>query len=468
MAREERRRTARSPSLSLKSGESVGLRGSRERHFFLRTRIGRIARPAAIILVALAFVALAANAATKVERVALENGLTLLFQLDKASTVTTVQIFIRGGKAAIPDGKAGLAYLTTRLALEITDDGKAQDMMAQATRLASNAQGDFSVISLECLSENLEEAVKTAGQIILDPLFSGPRIERIREFMANQGRIEQDEATSAGTLEILKAFYAGTGYGASPYGTPGTLKAIEKKDIVDFYEKTLRSGNVVFSVVSDVERATIEALAQKYFAKLKPGQSEAAPRPEAKVPDPREIRLEKDTKQTYVALAYPLPALTGRTYVMAMALENLIGKGPGSRLWPLRAEKNLAYDVNCNANVMLGGGIIEAYLEADKTKMDAALEGLKSVLGELGQNGIDENELRVTKTLLRANVLRANEMKSPRARKVGQLEMLGLGGEYFETFFADLETLTLDEFNAYITAVLDPARCLTVVIGPKS
>ncbi|MDH4197712.1 MAG: insulinase family protein, partial [Candidatus Aminicenantes bacterium] len=289
-----------------------------------------------------------------------EKGLSLLYQQDMASTVTTVQVFIRGGKAATPAEKAGLAYLTTRLALEITDEGKAQDMMAQATRLAANTQEDFSLISLECLSENLEEALQTAGQIILDPLFSGIRIDRIRDFMVNQGRLEQDEATYAGYLEILKAFYGGTGYGASPYGTQETLKAIEKKDITGFYEQSLRAGNMVFTVVSDVERPTIETLIQKYFAKLKPGQSEPAPRPEAKVPETREIRLEKDTKQTYVALAYPLPALSARTYVMALALENIIGKGPGSRLWPLRAEKNLAYNVNCSANVMLGGGIIEA------------------------------------------------------------------------------------------------------------
>jgi predicted Zn-dependent peptidase len=410
----------------------------------------------------------AARAATKVERVVFENGLTLLYQQDKASAATSVQVFIRGGKAAAPDGKAGLAYLTTRLALEITDEGKAQEVMAQATRMASNALEDFTLISLECLSENLEDALKTAGRIILDPLFSGIRIDRIRDFMTNQGRLEQDEATQAGYLEILKGFYGGTGYGAPVYGTPETLKAIEKKDIQGFYERSMRSGNMVFSVVSDVDRPTIEGHVQKYFAKLKPGQSEPVAPPEPKAPEPREVRLEKDTKQSYVALAYSLPALSPRTYVMALALENLAGKGPGSRLWPLRAEKNLAYNVNCSATLMRGGGVIEAFLEADKTKTDAALEGLKAVMGELAQNGVDQSELQATKTILRANVLRANEMKSPRARTVGRLEMLGLGAEYFEAFFTDLESLTLDEFNAYIKSVLDPSRSLTVVIGPKS
>ena len=430
-------------------------------------RTTRKALTVSLVLLALASGAVAAKAATKVERAVFENGLTLLYQQDKASTVTSVQVFIRGGKAAVADGKAGLAYLTIRLALEITDEGKAQEMMAQATRMASNAVEDFSLISLECLSENLEDALKTAGRIILDPLFSGIRIDRIREFMANQGRIEQDEAPQAGYLEILKGFYGGTGYGAPVYGTRETLEAIEKKDIQGFYERSLRSGNMVFSVVSDVDRPTVEAFIRKYFAKLKPGQSEPETPPAAKVPDPREVRQEKDTKQTYVALAYPLPALNARTYVMALAFENLVGKGPGSRLWPLRSEKKLAYNVNCSATLMRGGGVIEAYLEADKTKTDAALEGLTAVMGELAQNGIDENELRTTKTLLRANVLRANEMKSPRARTVGQLEMLGLGAEYFETFFADLESLTLDEFNAYIKSVLDTSRSLTVVIGPK-
>ena len=61
-----------------------------------------------------------------IERSVLANGAVFLYANDPSSRVTSVEIFVRGGKAAVPAGKEGLASLTTRLALEITDSRKAR------------------------------------------------------------------------------------------------------------------------------------------------------------------------------------------------------------------------------------------------------------------------------------------------------------------------------------------------------
>ena len=58
------------------------------------------------------------------EKKNMSNGLTLIYQNDASSATTVLQILIRGGKGAEPESQDGLAYLTTRLALEIPDRGK--------------------------------------------------------------------------------------------------------------------------------------------------------------------------------------------------------------------------------------------------------------------------------------------------------------------------------------------------------
>ena len=401
-----------------------------------------------------------------IERSVLGNGAVFLYAHDPSSGVTSVEIFIRGGKAAVPPGKDGLAALTTRLALEITDSRKAQDMMSQATRLGAATLDDFSIIGLECLSENLERALGSAADLILAPLFTGLRIDGLREFLSHQARIEEDDAVALGHLTALRTLFAGTGYGASAHGTRDSLKALTKKDIQAFYDSRFRGGNMVFSVISDLERDKVKGLVEQAFAKLRSGNAPDDIHPPPSRPEPGEVRLPKETRQNYVGLAFPLPPLAEKTYLLALAFENLLGKGPGSRLWPLRSELRLAYTVNARATPMRNGGLLEAYLETDGSKAEEALAALRAAFASLVKDGVGEEELRITKACLRTQFLRDNEMKTPRARTIGALEALGLGGDLFDRLPEAVDGLTAEEMTDYLRTFLDPAKSQTVVIGP--
>jgi predicted Zn-dependent peptidase len=148
-------------------------------------------------------------------------------------------------------------------------------------------------------------------------------------------------------------------------------------------------------------------------------------------------------------------------------VENLLGKGVGSRLWDLRYIEKLAYNVNAQTTMMKDGGILEAYLETDKEKKEVALEALKKVLSSLFEKGITEEELEVTKINAKASFLRENETKEIRAANLVSFEALGLGYEFLSGFFLEIDAISLDEINTYIKDILNPEKGVEVVIGPK-
>jgi predicted Zn-dependent peptidase len=182
-------------------------------------------------------------------------------------------------------------------------------------------------------------------------------------------------------------------------------------------------------------------------------------------PKERAVRLERDTEQTYVGLAYLLPGVSSSHFALASLLENLLGKGPGSRLWPLRSEKKLAYNVNCRATLMNSGGIFEAYLETDDVKVQTAKAALQETISDLCRDGIDGEELAFAKTATVADFIRDNETKSGRVATLAFLESAGLGIAYFREFAAEIEALTLDGVNSFIKNVLAPEKAVEIVIG---
>jgi zinc protease len=90
------------------------------------------------------------------QRFVLENGLTVILQDDDAAANSVVQLFIRGGSRDDPPEGSGLAYLTMRLALEIPDQTKLQQLTNFGSSFSLQVNKDYSLISIRTLSQHLE------------------------------------------------------------------------------------------------------------------------------------------------------------------------------------------------------------------------------------------------------------------------------------------------------------------------
>lgn len=403
-----------------------------------------------------------------IERELLANGLVVLIEQNNASATTFLQVLVRGGKKAEPPGKRGLSFLATRLAVEIPDSSKAQELMGLASSFSVSSAEDYSVINIECLTDALEPTLRLLAQIITSPLFTGFRIDSIKKYMAHQSSVEKDDPLILGHLAALSAFFGNeTGYGGSAYGDEKSLATIKNKDVSDFYRSSFTSSNVIISVCSDLNKETIRSLLDKTFGSLPPGkQVTPAPVP-VRSPQEKFLVIPKETKQCLVSLCFPLPKIDSRRYAANELLANFLGKGSGSKLWPLRSEEKLAYSVNCRVTQMLEGGILEAYLETDPAKKEQALQSLKNILTRVSLDGLNEEELEAAKAVTKTNFLRDQELKRTRVATVGSFEMLGLGSDYWAGFLAELNSLTLSEVNSYLHQVLDLEKAIVVVVGPS-
>ncbi len=396
----------------------------------------------------------------------LKNGLTLITERDASTATTVIQILIRGGKRAQPAGEEGLAFLATRLAVEIPDENKIQDLVGMASRFQVTVSGDYSVIQLECLSEELAPTLKIMAKIVGDPLFSGLRIDSVKKHAEHQGRIEEDDSVTVGHLSALRAFSGAPGYGGSIYGDRQTLAAIKGKDISGFYERYFVAPNMVLAVSSD--RQDAGEVVESAFGGLSAAAAPPPGRAALRAPAEGEIILMRDTRQAFISRAFLLPQLGPRSFALNLLLESVLGKGPGSWLWPLRAERKLAYHVNAAATQMTDWGILEAYLETDKSKSREALEALKGVLSDIREAGVTEADLRSARTSVWADFLRGNETRVGRTLNLATLEAQGLGLGFYDGLRTELEAVTIEEFNAFAKKILAPENSVTIVVGPEA
>jgi len=402
----------------------------------------------------------------------LENGLTIITQKDDSSGITILELLVKGGKRSERPGQDGLSYLATRLALEFPDRAAVQEVMEKSARTMMTSRGDYSFIHLECLSEHLDPILKILSGILKEPLFSPIRVGRITGFMSDQAKIESDDNMNVGHLALLRRFLKGRGYSGSIFGEESSLIKLKSREIEAYFKTYFTPGNMILASVSDLDPAPLIAILKKYFGDLKPQKISpppaTSPADDAAGFEPPQNLIEKDSAQTLISSGFALPPLTEKNYALAVLAESLLGRGPGSRLWPLRAEKKLAYNVNVRVTVMRDGGLFETYLETDPVKTAKARDALTATLGEVRAHGVTQDELQVAKTFTRADFLRGNEPKANRTATLGSFEALGLGFEYFSRFLEELNGVTLDEINIYLQTILDPANEATVIVGRKT
>ncbi len=400
------------------------------------------------------------------ERFVLATGIPCTYQKDASSPTTVIGLFIAGGKSAVPPGLDGLAAISTRILLEIPDEGKVQALMAQATRLYYVCLEDVSIVVIECLSEHLEEALRVASKIVQDPLISGLRVGRAKDLMTAYGRMDEDDPVAAGRNAVFSALFGGRGCGSLLYGSEPSLAAIERKDVVAFVHRLVVKPNVFFGVQSDLDPKAVRSLLERYFDGIPDGAAPGTTVQNAALPDDRELAVPRDTKQSSVGQAYILPRRGLADMAKAFLLETVLGKGPGSRLWSLRVDERLAYDVDADLTWTRGGAVLIAHLETGQARVAEAAAGLGRVIDSLREKGLIPGELEAARTMARTRLLRATEMKSSRLRTLGLYQSLGLEPGAAADLIAAAVAITREDLEAFMREVLDPARALKVTVGP--
>jgi predicted Zn-dependent peptidase len=406
------------------------------------------------------------------EKIAINDHLSFIYQQDRSSEITIIHLLFRGGKRAVPLAERGLAFITSRLAVELSSGDALRELMHLGSAIQSDIEGDYTATTIKTLTDNLDHTLKLIAKTIRKPLFSGLRIGNLKRFMEHRRKNEDDIPERLMEHAFLTAFSGDNshGYGGSIFGGKDSRKQIKRKKLIAFHQRYFNGANMVMSVSTDLDKDKITAILQKYFGRFPAGESLPPPTVSLSAPEQKKISINKDNQQVLIAFGALLPGIdakNAKNYVLIYMLENLLGRGIGSKLWPLRSRKDLAYSLNTRFLQMKEGGMLMIYMKSENAKKENAYKALKDLLTDFYHGGITADELAVTKALSKAEFLRNSETKEQRALNLGYFEAIGLGFGFLERFFAEVDGATLDELNAYMKQILKPDQLVEVTIGPS-
>jgi zinc protease len=411
--------------------------------------------------------------ATTIERVVSPGGIEAWLVHEPAVPMIAVDFAFGGGAAQDPAGKAGTANLVASLLDEGAGDLDSKTFHARLERkaieLGFQAERDTLRGTLRTLTENRDEAFDYLRLALTKPRFDQTDVEIIRSQILSNLRRATTSPSDIANLRWWQTAFADHPYGRPVNGSLESVPTVTTDDLKDYTRRVLARANLKIAVVGDIDAEAVKAMLDRVFGAL---PAEPDLKPVANVAPQglgRRIVVKLDVPQAVVTFGGAGIARKDPDFMAAYIVNHILGGGAfSSRLYQeVREKRGLAYSVY-DSLVWLNHSAL--FLGGTATRADRAGETLDVIdreIRRLAESGPTADELAKAKAYLNGSFALNLDTSSKIAALLVQLQLDGLGIDYFTRRPEMINAVTLDDAKRVAKRLLDGGMLVTVAGRPE-
>ena len=411
----------------------------------------------------------------QVEKRTLSNGLQVwVMGVHKVPTVH-LELAIRTGVAADPQGKFGLSSLTadmldegagSRSALEIAD---AVDYLgAELTTLGSV---DATFVELHVPVARLADALPIMADVVARPTFPEAELKRLREErLASLLEMQDDPEQLIQVAFPRLVFGTQHRYGTPMIGTAATIKGFTTADLKAFHAAQFTPANAILVVAGDVTADAVVPMLEQALGGWKgPAGPKAPAVPAAAQLTARHVYLidKPGAAQSQIRIGWIGVPRSTPDYFPLRVLNTILGEAFTSRLnTNLREVHGYAYGASSRFDMRLSAGAFSASagVQTDKTG-----ESVKEFFNELTRihAPVGAEELEKARNYLALLMPRSFETTRGTADALAQAWIYGLPADYYTTFAERVRAVTAADVKRVADKYIQPDKLAVVIVGDR-
>jgi predicted Zn-dependent peptidase len=402
-------------------------------------------------------------------RTVLPNGLILLTERMEYMRSVAMGVWIKSGSRCEAAETNGISHFVEHMLFKGTRSRTAQHIAREMDSIGGNLDAftgkETICFNVKSLAEHVPIALDVLADLVLNPVFDLPDIERERGVILEEIKIDEDNPEVLVHELFTQAFWKDHPLGWPILGTTATVAGLNKRSLVDYHSDRFHGGNMIFAAAGNLDHDDFAETIAVKFSTLAGGATLhelPAPKAEARIVQ----RNKKSLEQVQICLGLPAPPITDESRYATLILNTVLGGGMSSRLFQtIREERGMAYSIYSDLSPYRDTGTLCVYAGTSAGK---ALEVVDLILDEfrkLKQELLSIEELTRAKDQVKGNILMGLESSNARMANLARQEM------YFHEF------ITVDEIIARINEVsaaqvqtmaqrlFDPARIAVTLLG---
>lgn len=411
-----------------------------------------------------------------IERHALSNGVSVLIAGMHEVPVVEVVLVLKGGAAADPAGKDGLAAMTAAM---LDEGAGGRDALALADEvdflgasLDSAAAWDAATVGLRVPRARLEPALALMADVALRPDFPEAELARVRK-LALTGLLQaRDEPRAIAGRAIAQAVFGrGHRFGRPLAGDAAEIASFTAAELREFHRARYTPQAAALVVVGDVTAAVLPALEKAFGGWKPPAAASPLPVPPA-APQLRGRGVwlvdKKGAAQSALRVGRVGPSWPDPSYASTEVMNTLLGGSFTSRLNDnLREQHGYAYGASSQFRRQLGSGL---FLVATDVQTDKTAPATQEVFRELERILLPAAAEEVERARNYAALSFASEFETTGqlAGRIVDQVVYGFPDGFYESFVPKALAADSRAVQAAARATIDPKRSVLVVVGDRA
>ena len=404
----------------------------------------------------------------------LSNGLQVIAVSHHEQPAVSLRLLVRAGAAQDPEGRPGVAALAATL-LDQGTTTRSAEQIANAIdsiggALGTGAGSDLSFIQAIVMKDSLNFGLDLVSDLAQHPAFAKEEIERQRQQSLSGMRVSYDDPEFLANIVFGRLVYGFHPYGRPQSGTPETLAAVTREDLLAFHRKWFGANNAILAIVGDVTPEEAFAGAERAFGGWTRATVEVVKPIDPPPPTRRVIVIDKPgAVQTEIRVGnLAIPRKNDDFMAMDLASKVLGGEGANRLHRVLRSERGLTYGASADFNALKQSGDIVAQTN---TRSETTGETLRLIVDEvwkLIRDRVGERELAGAQEYLTGSFPLTIETPSQIALQILNAVFFGLDLNDLQTYRERVNAVSVDDVQRVARSYLHPDRLTVVLVGDAS
>ncbi len=408
-------------------------------------------------------------------REVLPNGIVVLGRANFSSPSVTISGYIASGSLLDPDDKLGLADFAASALTRGTEQHSFDELYNELEAVGASIGFDSGMTSTgfhgHALVEDLGLLLRLLSETMRQPTFPRTEVEKLRHHLLAGLAIREQDTADMADITFDEILYKGHPYARVEDGTPQTIKAITRADLVKYHRKAFGPRGMVMAIVGAVEPKRAASLVRRALGDWEnPSQAEL---PE--VSDPK--RLTATVKrhhriagksQSDIVIGTNGPRRKDPDHMAAALGNSVFGQfGMMGRIGKsVRETSGLAYYAYSNLSSGIGPGSWTVNAGVNPANVRQASDLIIKEFERFVTEGVTPEELDDSKANFVGRLPLSFESNTGVATALINIERYGLGLDYYRMYDEKVRGITREAVLEVARKYIDPGRLAVAVAGP--
>lgn len=408
------------------------------------------------------------------EKIVLPNRLRILMLRDTSTPTISLTANIQAGSEFDTNEKAGLAKLTAE---NLTNGTKTKDALALAKTLEDrginfgvNTNRESVLVSASALSEHLPVLVQTMADVARNATFPQNELELSRQRALTTLKVQMDDPAVMARRIFQQTAYP-ENHPFHSFSTEASLKAIQRQDLVSFYQRHYRPDATIVSLVGNFDPAQVKALFEKELGTWKAtGARPTLTFPPVSLPA-KEVRRYvpiPGKTQSVTMLGYVGIDRRDRRFYNATVMNQVLGGDTlSSRLGTeIRDRQGLTYGINSYFQAGNRPGPFVVSMQTAPEDADRAIASTVKLLDQLRAQGVSTAEVTTAQRSITNGYPVDLANPDQLASMILMNEVYGLDVSELRQYPQQIDAATQAQVNQTAQDLLRPSQLVVVTAGP--